>query len=60
MAKWRINLLVEADDKATEADVKSLVSDLTWVGGCRDPENDPMFESVDILEMKITKGFKRK
>lgn len=57
---WRINLLVAADDDATQQDVESLVHDLEWVGGCRDPENDPMFHSVEIIEGEVWPARQRK
>jgi len=58
--KWRINLLIEADNKATQKDIEAFIYDLEWVGGCRDPDNDPMFSSVKIIEKIITKGRKLK
>lgn len=54
--KWRVTLLIEADDEADQVDIENFLDDLEWVGGCRDPDHDPMFGSVDILEKKITKG----
>ena len=54
--KVRLNLLVEAPEGATLEEVLAFVHDLEWCGGCRDPENDVMFESLTILEGKATKG----
>lgn len=54
--KWRVNLLIEADDEADKDDILNFLDDLEWVGGCRDPDNDPMFSSVNVLEKKVTRG----
>lgn len=56
MPIFRINLLVEAPEGADAEDVSDFLEDLTWVGGCRDPDNDPMFSSVEILEKKVSRG----
>ena len=39
-------MVVHAVEDATSADVKSLIYDLAWVGGCRDPDTDPAFYSM--------------
>lgn len=39
-------MTVHAASDATAETVKSLIHDLSWVGGCRDPESDPGFESL--------------
>jgi hypothetical protein len=54
--KWRVNLLIEADDEATKQDIEQFLYDLEWVGGCRDPDTDPMFDSVKIIEGSVTRG----
>lgn len=53
---FRVHLLVDADENATIEDVKEYMYNLQWIGGCRDPDNDPMFNSVEVLENKVTKG----
>lgn len=58
--RWRVTLLIEAEDAATKEEIEDFLEDLTWVGGCRDPENDPLFSSVEILEKKVTRGRKSK
>lgn len=58
--KWRVNLLIEADNNADIYDIEQFLYDLEWVGGCRDPDNDPMFSSVKVLDSKVTRGYQRK
>jgi len=53
---WRITLLVEANEDATQEDIEEFVHDLEWSGGCRDPDNDPMFDSVEIVEKTVARG----
>lgn len=58
--KWRVNLLIEAEDDATKQDIEEFLYDLEWVGGCRDPDTDPMFSSVKIIESRVSRGRKGK
>ena len=55
MKKFRVTLLLEASPEATNEDVSDFLEALTWAGGCRDPDHDPMFDSVTILEKKVTR-----
>ena len=55
MAKYRVNLLVEADDDATIEQVADFITALEWVGGGRHP-NDPMFDSLKILSGEVKIG----
>jgi hypothetical protein len=34
---------------ATLDEVENFAFDLEWVGGCRDPDEDPLFESVTVV-----------
>ena len=56
MARFRVSLLLDVSDDATLADVLAYVYDLEWVGGNRDPENDPMFYSATVVEAAVTRG----
>lgn len=54
--KYRaITIRCYVPDAATDADLSSFLLDLEWVGGCRDPDRDPLFESIRIKEVKIRK-----
>lgn len=48
-------MVVYARSDATVETVKSLLRDLGWVGGCRDPE-DPAFESLDVIAPKVSRA----
>jgi hypothetical protein len=41
--------IVMCDGRAGLDDVEALIHDLTWVGGCRNPDDDPAFSSLEIL-----------
>lgn len=56
----RVNMLLEVPDGADMDDVEVFLYDLEWVGGNRDPDNDPMFESVKIISLDIARGRRRK
>ena len=43
---YQITMTVHAAADATVDTIKSLVRDLEWVGGCRDPHNDPAFDGM--------------
>ena len=43
---YQVTMIVHAAENATTGSVRSLIEDLSWVGGCRDPETDPAFESM--------------
>lgn len=51
--KYRVSILLEPrDPRATQEDIESLIHDLSWVGGCRHPD-DPAFESLEVLEVEV-------
>lgn len=56
--KWHAHILIDAPDDATKDDIDSFLYDLEWVGGCRDPDNDPMSDSVKVLHIRLTKARK--
>ncbi len=54
---YQVTMTVHVNEDARIFDVRSLLEDLTWVGGCRDPETDPGFYSltpskINILRLK--------
>lgn len=50
---YQVTMTVHAAEDATKDTVKSLVQDLSWVGGCRDPETDPGFKSMSPSSIVI-------
>lgn len=46
---------VYADPHANIDDVKSLLADLTWIGGCRDPD-EPAFCSLQPRKVRVTRA----
>jgi len=46
--RMRVTMTVVAPPGATLRDVDSFLYDLEWVGGCRHPQEDFMFESLRI------------
>ncbi len=50
-----VSMIVYADRDATVDDVKSLIYDLTWVGGCRDP-GSPAFDSLQPSKAKVSRA----
>lgn len=55
---YEVTMTVYADSEATAADVRSMVYDLTWVGGHCDPD-DPRFWCLDVTKLKIKRGVDR-
>lgn len=43
---YEVSMIVYAAADADISSVKDVLNDLTWVGGCRDPENDPGFDGL--------------
>lgn len=50
---YEVTMIVHAAPDATAVDAVSLIHDLTWVGGCRDPENDPAFDGLKPSKIRI-------
>jgi hypothetical protein len=46
--EYILTLRIRASPDTTRQDVIDFAHDLEWVGGCRDPDNDPFFSSVTI------------
>lgn len=52
---YEVTMRVYACEDAVKADVIDLIRDLSWVGGCRDPE-DPRFHSLDVVGLKVRRA----
>lgn len=53
---YTVSMFVYAPADATIETVRSLLMDLQWVGGCRDPENDPAFDSLKVGHVQISRA----
>lgn len=49
---YQVILTVHAHRNANIDTVRSLIHDLEWVGGCRDPDS-PDFASLEVSAVKI-------
>ena len=54
---YTVTMTVYAAPDATIADVKSLLQDLTWVGGCLDPD-DPRFDGLEPKNVTVKRAQK--
>jgi hypothetical protein len=50
---YEVTMIVHAAPDATTDTVLELIGDLTWVGGHRDPINDPAFEGLKPSKIRI-------
>ena len=50
---YEVRMIVHAAPNATVESVRSLMHDLSWVGGCRDPDEDPAFDSMEPSKIEI-------
>lgn len=50
---YEITMIVHASHDATINDVRSVLEDLSWVGGCRDHLEDPGFDGLEPSQVKI-------
>ena len=55
---YEVTMTVYADADATIADVKDMVTDLAWVGGCHH-DSDPRFYCLDVKHLRIKRAAER-
>lgn len=55
---YEVSMTVYADADATAEDVKLLVRDLSWTGGCYSTD-DPRFYCLDVKELRIKRAAER-
>lgn len=56
--KMTVKLTVLAPVGATVQDVEDYVYDLEWAGGCRNPEEDLMFDSLHVENVTVRRARK--
>jgi hypothetical protein len=47
--RFIVQMEIIAPFDASIADVRDYLWDLEWAGGCRNPQDDPMFSSVGVI-----------
>lgn len=52
---YTVTMTVRAPQDATAETIKSLIRDLEWVGGCRDPD-EPAFSSLTPTNINVKRA----
>ncbi len=52
---YEVTMTVYADEDATLADVRDMVTDVTWCGGHHQPD-DPRFYCLDVKNLKVKRA----
>lgn len=55
---YQVTMTVFADADAVMADVKDMVTDVSWAGGCHSPD-DPRFYCLDVKNLRVKRDAAR-
>lgn len=50
---FTVSFTAHCEEQVTKAELLAFVRDLEWSGGCRDPQNDPLFSSITMTKIVV-------